>query len=67
MTDETCDLCGHLWSRHDPADGKCDVADIRSLGTVANGACPCGRDLSWMQARIMERALAVLEANVIRE
>lgn len=55
-----CSLCGHLWTQHDPADGKCD-----SIAEDRLGACQCGRDLEWMQDRIMANALRCLEAHVI--
>lgn len=56
----TCSLCGHKWTSHDPADGKCDSRAEHEIGV-----CPCGRDLEWMKDRIMERARACLEQHVI--
>lgn len=63
-----CELCGHERRSHDPRDGKCHsvLGSGQTRPGEIIGPCPCGRDLEWMKGRILARAVAVLEANVIR-
>jgi hypothetical protein len=42
---DTCAVCGHYWTQHDPEDGRCDSHSID--GSV--GVCQCGRDLAFQQ------------------
>lgn len=43
---DRCQLCGHLWRKHDPEDGECDAH------ATAEGHCPCGRDFKWMREQM---------------
>lgn len=62
--EERCAVCGHKWSQHDPADGRCDSA---SENAEDGAVCPCGRDLAWMQRRIARLSKRALEANADRK
>jgi hypothetical protein len=54
----SCPLCGHEWSRHDPADGCCDAHSDERLGV-----CGCGRDMAWMHLKIAALSQAALSGK----
>lgn len=55
-----CPLCRHEWSRHDPADGMCDA---HTNEPDQLGVCLCGRDLRWMQRKIMALSTEALQRD----
>lgn len=52
----TCPLCDHEWRHHDPEDGGCDSHSNE------HGLCPCGRDLGWMRAAIVDQSQRAINA-----
>ena len=66
--ENTCPVCGHVWSRHDPEDGKCDAGMPGAIGVPEWGKkqlvpCPCGRDLAYHRFRARDLSRAALAAT----